>query len=73
MIILASEMTTQNPRENLVPRLIELDDNRLVEQCRQEIPHRLDAFRELVTRHEPQVFETCLRLVADKQESGQFV
>lgn len=66
MIMLASEQTAYNPHDNLVPRLRDIDEVELVAQCQEEIPHRLDAFRELVTRFEPEVFETCFRLVADK-------
>ena len=69
--ILASKMTTQNLNGTHAPRLDLLDENELVEQCRREIPHRMEAFRELTARHESEVFETCFRLVGDKAVAEQ--
>ena len=71
MKILESQMTTQNLDDHFIPDFGQMNENELLEQCCREIPHRLNAYRELVTRYESEVFETCFRLVADKSAAEQ--
>ncbi len=48
-----------------------LDDDVLVVRCQQELPDTLTAYHELLRRHEPLVFNTCLTMVGAYQDAEE--
>jgi RNA polymerase sigma-70 factor (ECF subfamily) len=49
----------------------ELSDEILVARCQAELPHKVDAYRELLRRHEPLVYRSCLKLLGSKQDAEE--
>lgn len=49
--------------------LQELDDTALIERCRTELPYVMDAFSELVQRHERYVFNVCRRYLDSEDDA----
>ncbi len=47
------------------------DDRALVERCQQELPLKLDAYQELLRRHEPLVFNTCLKMIGSYPDAEE--
>ena len=47
------------------------DEARLVEQCREELPYKFDAYRELVRRYESIVYNTCLKMIGSVQDAEE--
>lgn len=48
-----------------------LEDDALVVLCQQELPNTLTAYHELLRRHEPLVFNTCLKMVGAYQDAEE--
>jgi RNA polymerase sigma-70 factor (ECF subfamily) len=51
--------------------LTQLNDEELVEQCREELPDKMDAYTELLNRYEGLVFHTCCRMLGNVQEAEE--
>lgn len=51
--------------------LEELDDNVLARMCQEELPHKLDAYQELLRRHESLVFNTCLKMTRSYEDAQE--
>ena len=49
----------------------ELSDKELVARCQAELPYTVDAYRELLRRHEPLVYRTCLKMLGSKQDAEE--
>ena len=49
----------------------ELSDERLVALCQKELPYKLDAYRELLRRHEPLVHNTCVRMLGNVMDAEE--
>lgn len=48
-----------------------LPDEDLATRCREELPHGLASFNELVRRYEHIVFGTCLRILQNPQDAEE--
>lgn len=46
-------------------------DEELVARCKEEIPHRTEAFHELLNKYEPMVYHTCLRMLGNAEEAEE--
>ena len=46
-------------------------DEVLVARCRVELPHKMDAYEELVRRHEPLVFNTCAKMIGNRADAEE--
>lgn len=46
-------------------------DFSLVERCREELPHNLDAYNELVRRYESLVFNTCAKMIGNRADAEE--
>lgn len=58
--------------EKLPPApLVEDIDTPLIDQCRAELPDRLDAYRQLVQRYEGLVFSTCQKMLGNAEEAEE--
>ncbi|MEA3405456.1 MAG: sigma-70 family RNA polymerase sigma factor [Pseudomonadota bacterium] len=53
------------------PNISQLDEAKLIEQAKQELPHVTLAFEELVRRHEKMVYAICLRYFGDVQQAEE--
>lgn len=51
------------------PTLQDIDDTELIARCRTELPYVMDAFGELVRRHERYVFNVCRRYFGSEDEA----
>ncbi len=48
-----------------------LKDAALIDRCRVELPHTLDAYRALLCRYEPLVYRTCLRMLGNEMDAEE--
>lgn len=47
------------------------DDVELVARCQEELPHRTEAYYELLQKYEPMVYSTCLRMLGNVQDAEE--
>lgn len=48
-----------------------LSDKELVARCQAELPYKVDAYRELLKRHEPLVYRSCIKLLGSVQDAEE--
>jgi len=49
----------------------ELEDPALIELCRAQLPLELTGYREIIRRYEPIIFNTCLKMIGNRQEAEE--
>ncbi|MEO0414573.1 MAG: RNA polymerase sigma factor, partial [Verrucomicrobiota bacterium] len=47
------------------------EDAELIARCREEIPHRTEAYYELLQKYEGMVYSTCYRMLGNSQEAEE--
>lgn len=52
-------------------QLRSLEDDELVQLCQQQLPYQLQAYRELLRRHESVVFSTCISMLGNVQDAEE--
>ena len=48
-----------------------LSDDELVARCKAELPYNVNAYRELLRRHEPLVYRSCLKMLGSVQDAEE--
>ena len=48
-----------------------LSDDELVVRCKTELPYNVSAYRELLRRHEPLVYRSCLKMLGSVQDAEE--
>ena len=48
-----------------------LSDDELVARCKTELPYNVSAYRELLRRHEPLVYRSCLKMLGSVQDAEE--
>lgn len=48
-----------------------LTDDELVARCKAELPYNVTAYRELLRRHEPLVYRSCLKMLGSVQDAEE--
>ena len=48
-----------------------LTDDELVARCKTELPYNVTAYRELLRRHEPLVYRSCLKMLGSVQDAEE--
>lgn len=48
-----------------------LSDDELVARCQAELPYNVTAYRELLRRHEPLVYRSCLKMLGSVQDAEE--
>ncbi len=53
------------------PSLEDLSEEDLIAQAKGELPYKLDAYREILRRHEGLVFSTCMKMIGNIQDAEE--
>lgn len=68
---MTEQLRIVSPHQDEERNLEQLSDEELVEVCKEQLPHELEAYRVLVQRHEGLVYNLCMKFLGSPEDAEE--